>query len=145
MGKFKNNLFLLVLFLPLIILLISDKEFWPLTSFPMYSKPYKYFIWPRVYVKSSSDTNWKTLQNEKCFGRIGYVRFHFSILQFATQKRQTAIDDLTQSLVHEITSRCSDLNLKKLKISLLKFDVKTQAQTIESFIQDITQETKIEI
>lgn len=141
----KKYLYLVILFLPLVIILVLGKEFWPLTSFPMYSKPYHHFIWPRVYFKSTLDSEWKILQTEKCFGRVGYVRFHFSILKFAQQKRQTAMNDLTKTLAHEITKKCSDLDVQFLKVSLFSFDVRDQNQPAEKFIKEVIPEINVEI
>lgn len=145
MNKLRNYALTVLIFLPMIILLLLGKEFWPFTSFPMYSQPYKSFNWPRVFVKKSSDSNWQLLINEKCYGRIGYVRFHFSILRFSKENRQQAINDLSTSLAKEVRLRCKDLEWMYLKVSISNFNTNSQGSPNENFLKNVTEEIRIEI
>ncbi len=134
-------------FTPLVISLIIGEEFWPITSFPMYSKPYQRFVWPSVQVRTPEASSWTPILDEECYGRLGYVRFHFSALRFGTEKRAgagaDALTDLTTSLAKEIARTCPDRNWVSLKVVLLQHDVRTKQGPTTEFVRDLTAEVPI--
>lgn len=132
---------------PLFVSLLVGEEFWPITSFPMYSQPYQRFAWPSVMVRSGSDRAWHPMTDEDCYGRLGYVRFHFSALKFSNEARAAGhagpLFDLTNSLAHEIRNACPNRDWTSLKVVLNRHDVRAQPIPTSEFIRDITDEVPI--
>ena len=147
MRKYVNWLVAVCVLSPLFVSLLAGKEFWPITSFPMYSKPYRRFDWPSVMIRSGPDLEWQALIDEECYGRIGYVRFHFSALRFANEARAgvfvDALGDLTQSLAKEIPDACPHRDWHSLKVVLLRHDVRALPKPTSAFVRDLTKEVPI--
>lgn len=134
----------MLVFLPILISFATGKEFWPFTSFPMYSKPYYQFWWPSVLVRPSKDSDWTPMYEEKCFGRLGYVRFHFSVFNFASEKREAALGDLTRALVTEIKRNCPDRSWRFLKISLINHEVRSTSPNAANMMRELTPEVPLD-
>lgn len=147
MHKFKNEIIAAIIFLPSLISLAIGEEYWPFTSFPMYSKPYQRFEWPSVLVRDGSESEWQPMIEEDCYGRLGYVRFHFSALRFgsghADTSRPQALLDLTQSLAQEIRHICPDRGWRTMKVILLRHDVRDHSKASPVFVRDLTSEVSI--
>jgi hypothetical protein len=133
----------LLIFGPILLSLIVGKEYWPITSFPMYSKPYKRFKWPSVLVRGSANETWQTLHKESCYGQLGYVRFHFSMLRFSSEGRKKAIDDLALSLTKQIRRYCAGEGWQELKIVMLSHDVDLPSDYPSNLIGELTSEVRI--
>lgn len=147
-NRHKQRLIGGLFFAPILVALFTGEEFWPFTSFPMYSKPYQKFEWPSVQVRLEDADSWQPMIDEKCYGRIGYVRFHFSALRFSLESQpgltSVALSDLAKSLAQEVHRSCPDRKWQRLKIVLLRHDVRAQSIPSNEFLRELTGEVPIE-
>lgn len=127
---------------PAVFLFFKGTEFWPFTSFPMYSQPYSHFYWPKVLVKSEDTASWELITKSDCYGTIGYVRFHFSIMNFIKNENSQAIRKLANALKDELRKNCPQDGDKQLKINL--FEYQTRRSPFEKQIKTIFVEAPLE-
>ncbi len=122
-----RNLAYSFVLVPAIWCLITGKEFWPFTHFPMYSNRLKTFDWPHFQVRNSSTGQWEDLEKEECFAPFGYVRIHFAIIEFYRRNRLDAISAIQSQLAE--TTTCAQGQWSQLRIEIRHHDINSRHAT----------------
>lgn len=116
--------------IPSLACLIAGAEFWPFTYFPMYSQRAQVFEWPHVQVRAADSQNWTDLIEEQCFAPFGYVRYHFSVLNFYRLQRESAMNALQANLAKAIAKNCQDRKWDVVRIEFRRHDVNNGSRPI---------------
>jgi len=128
---------------PVTVSFFLAEDFWPITSYPMFSRKQDVFYWPQVKYRSSESTPWINLEDDKCFGKIGSVRFQYALLNMVKTKNSQGIQDYSMALRSEFKEYCDDLRAVQFKISFYKYKIESH-EIKQSFVQDLTGEIYIE-
>lgn len=140
--KIKTNTLIILFALgPTLLTFCLQKEYWPFTSFPMYSQKYNHFFWPKVMVAADEEP-WTVLNSTKCYGTIGYVRFHFSILNLFKIKKIEAIKQLGKAVAEEAKRNCQEIRISKMRIEI--FEYKTSFPNYEKKVATAIDEVRVE-
>lgn len=132
-----------LVFFPIFVSFITNADFWPITSYPMFSRPQKIFYWPQVKIKSVTSSEWKPLLEDRCYGKIGSVRLHYSVLSLANSMKPKPIQDYTLALAKEISQLCPEYKGYLIQVSLYKHLL--QKESVEDvFATHLTGEVAVE-
>lgn len=79
--------------MPFVLCFAFNREFWPFTHFPMYSKASKRVVWTqlRAWPRGGDQTGpGEVILDKDCFHPFGTVRFHYALLNFMSPRAGAA-------------------------------------------------------